>query len=254
MDKLIHGRSGDGRDAILKGSQYNWKPYTPFRKDYIWTAGICGDSRYGMQNHKRGGKYYYGGKKVAWYASGDVVDFEVDIIAHHNGYFMFYLCDLDKCGTPDIEAKCFSEGHCRMLRRAWDGSCQSGNDLKCGPIDERYPGRFYLPCPQGPTDRRGEHLVGGKSGKMKYKIPDDVSCRNCVIQWYWVTGNYCNTQGYVEYFQGKNKPNWPKCPGQNWSLGGYNAKLAPCRGRNGPEQYWGCADVSIHRKQRPRYG
>lgn len=240
IDFAAHFSRGGGKQAVARASGNNWKPYEPLKRGYRWTTGVCGDKKYGRQDHKKGGKYYYDGKKVARWSPGSVVDFEVDIVVHHNGYFEFYLCNLDSCGTDDVEQKCFRNGHCVKLERAYDKSCERGYDRQCGPIDRQNKGRWYIPC-----NSRKEFLVGGRSGKMKYKIPSNFKCRNCVVQFYWVTGNFCNVPGYVEYFTGKNGPKWPKCRGQGNSRGGYNVKHGPCGGRRNPEEYWSCADVSI---------
>lgn len=247
QDKGAHFRWGTGRSKILE--TMGFRPYEPFLKEYKWTSGICGDSLRGPQDHKFGGKYYYpawDAKRVAFYHPGQVVDFEIDLVIHHNGFFQFYLCDLDACGKKDIEASCFWNDHCRLLERAPTESCESSKDLRCGPIDPKYPSRWYLPCHFGPDSPAGEELLGGKMGTMKYRIPDDITCKHCVVQWYYHTGNFCNAEGYVEYFRSKNGPKWPKCKGQGGSFGGYNATHQACGGWVGPEEYFGCADVSIY--------
>ena len=244
IDYCSHCLRGGGKKKVLSASGGYWKPYEPLKRGYRWTTGVCGDPLYGRQEHKQGGKYYYDGKTVASFQPGQVVDFEMDVVTHHNGYVEFYICNLDSCGTKDIEAKCFRNGHCKKLERAWVPKCQGGYDRMCGPIDPKYPGRYYLPCDYG----RGEFLVGGKrSGRMKYKIPN-IRCKRCVIQFYWMTGNFCNDRGYTEYFEGPHGPKWPKCRGQGNSRGGYNKLHGPCKGRKNPEEYWSCADVSVGHK------
>lgn len=236
IDYCVDGRRSGGIEKVLAASGHNWKPYTPLKQRYRWTAGVCGDTRSERQDHKVGGKYYYE-KVVARYSSGQVVDFQVNMVTPHTGYFEFYLCDLDKCKTNDIEEKCFAQGYCQQLKRVPVSVCESGSDNRCGPIDSKYPGRWYItPCTADEN-----FPLGGQDGTMQYKIPN-IRCKKCVVQWYYITAFECNPPGYIEYFESKRDP---KCPRDRISSGWHDKELTSCGGKESPEEYWGCADISI---------
>lgn len=168
---------------------------------------------------------------VAHYISGQEVDFQVKITAHHNGHILFHLCDLDSCGTKDIDGKCFQQGNCYELKRVLNSACESSdvdtNDT-CGPIDESYPNRWYLPCHNRLTD----DLYGGSDGSMRYKLPDGISCEHCVLQWQWWSANACHAPGVAEYYE-KYKP---------FACNVHVPNLGSC---DIPEEFAGCADVKI---------
>ncbi len=228
---------GAGLHSQMKAAgRRGWTLYEPLKRNFRFRAGVCGDLLWGRE-HLRGGKYYNGGKIFKTYRQGQVVSFDVAVTTHHNGFFVFYMCDVGKCGG-EIGAKCFRRGHCHLLRRAWDRRCESRRDRGCAPIDPKYPWRWYLPCPSGKTD-----LYGG--GKMLYQLPKNLHCEHCVLQWYWASANTCNPPGLVKYFKGNRAPNWGKCKGQGDAVGGWRRWETPCGGRRFTEEYYQCADVKI---------
>lgn len=194
---------------------------------------------------RQGGEFYYPPEdpfRTKTFEQGEVIDIEINVVSHHNGYFEFYICNLDTCSTDDISTQCFHSGHCEKLLRA-PSYCDSGDSQDCGPIDPNNPGRWYLPCGLFP---KGQSLYGGKEkGSMKYQLPADLVCDHCVVQWYWTAANTCNPPGVVEYFESENAPRWPPCQGQGGAIGGYTAVQAPCHGDKFPEEYWQCSDIRI---------
>lgn len=176
---------------------------------------------------------------VAEYRSGQEIDFSIKITAHHNGYMLFHLCDLDSCGTRDIDQSCFKMRKCYQLERVQKPECEH-KDIdthdKCGPLDPSYPKRWYLPCPKKRTNPVLDHMYGGNDGTMRYKLPNGVTCEHCVVQWQWWSANACNAPGVVEYFA---KFNPFKCPG---GVRVHNALMRPC---DVPEEFAACADVKV---------
>eukprot|EP00737_Agarophyton_chilense_P003694 gb/GEZJ01004393.1/.p1 GENE.gb/GEZJ01004393.1/~~gb/GEZJ01004393.1/.p1 ORF type:complete len:425 (+),score=29.04 gb/GEZJ01004393.1/:1004-2278(+) len=229
---------GSGFKSVKNAAGHNWTPYEPLSPFYKWRSGVCGDNLYGAQDHLRGGKYYWDAKRVRTYEQGSIVFFESEIITHHNGYYEFYICDIDKCGD-DISPRCFREGHCTRLIRA-KGPCDSGDHPDCGPIDRNNPGRWYLPCVH-----KEPAMVGGVSRSMAYVLPPWVVCDHCVIQWYWTAANTCNPPGVAEYFTGPDAPRWRPCRGQGGAIGGWAGSKGTCGGADFPEEYWQCSDVRI---------
>lgn len=231
-------RPGAGYESIKRDAGYYWTPYEPLNPGFRWRCGVCGDELYGAQHHLLGGKYYGDGRRVRTYEQGSIVFFESEIVTHHNGFYEFYICDIDRCGN-DISTRCFEHGHCTRLLRA-RGPCDSGNHPHCGPIDRNYPGRWYLPC--GGTE---PHLLGGRQLSLAYLLPPWLTCEHCVIQWYWTAANTCNPPGVREYFTGPDAPRWGDCGGQGGARGGWSSNKGLCGGEQFPEEYWQCSDVRI---------
>lgn len=226
-----------------------WKVYEP-TKDFDGTAaraGLCGDPAT-RADHMIGGDFmpYDTVPIVEHYKTGAAVDFTAEIDTNHNGYFEFFLCNLDKCGTPDIDGKCFKGGHCYKLLRVPHKDCQDpdvNTNYECGPIDPAYLGRWYLPCRN--TGHVGVHVVGGDAGTMRYQLPPGVTCKHCVIQWYWATANSCAPRGFLAFFEAFNEPFGNQCESDGGGRGAYRPGMSECGGDFAPEEFWSCADVQI---------
>lgn len=243
-DDCPHCLNGGGKGTVMAEANNNWRPWEPlsktkpFRRD----AGLCGDPAKGPHDHMKGGKF--GPPKAypysAVYKAGQVVEFVVDVTTHHNGFFEFFICNVGDCGG-DISERCFKENKCRQLMRVKTPECESQNSMECGPVDEKHPGRWYMPCRKG--GHVGQHFMGGKF--MRYKIPDRFICQDCVMQWYWATANSCNPPGFIEYFQRFPMAKWGRCPGDGGAFGARNPVLSKCGGPTFPEEFWMCADVRV---------
>ncbi|CDF37082.1 unnamed protein product [Chondrus crispus] len=182
---------------------------------------------------------------VSHYKTGGLVDFSVELDTNHNGYFDFFVCNLDKCGS-DISGKCFTEGHCQKLLRVKHKDCEDPSvdtNYECGPIDPVYPGRWYVPCRN--TGHVGVHIVGGASGTMRYQLPAGLSCEHCVIQWYWATANSCAPRGFLDYFETFNNPFGTTCESDGGGKGAHRKGMSECGGDSAPEEFWNCSDVQI---------
>ena len=156
------------------------------------------------------------------------------------------MCNLDECGTSDLDGKCFKNGHCVKLNRLPNSDCEDPNldtQQECGPIDDAYPGRFYVPCRK--TDHVGVHIVGGEKGTMRYQLPRGLKCDHCVVQWYWASANSCAPRGFLEYFKNYKDPFGETCPSDGGALGARNPTMSECGGDRVPEEFWSCSDVQI---------
>lgn len=246
-DKSLSPRGAGGKSQVIAGKN-NWMPFEPQDPDFVWRAGVCGDLRDPNNpqkgDHMRGGKYYYPPNKpyiIHTFRPGEILDATVKITGHHNGFLEFHLCDVQKCGG-EISEECFRKGHCRQLLRALTPECQSGKSLLCGPRDEKYPGRWYLPCTSNTMSHRWDHFG---PGTMQYIIPRDFQCDHCVLHWFWSTANTCNPPGVIDYFDGPNKPNWGDCKGESGAVGGVARQQRPCGGPKFAEEYMQCADIAV---------
>ncbi|PXF43927.1 hypothetical protein BWQ96_06296 [Gracilariopsis chorda] len=252
MDLKAHFPAGDKNDAPgaaarsqLRASANNWVPFDPLNPNFRWRAGVCGDPKRGEQQHMRGGRFYFGAQITRTYKQGELIPIEVNVVAHHNGFFQFHICDVAKCGG-EISEQCFRDRHCYALKRAPNAACDSGFDKQCAPIDPNFPYRWYLPCatkPENSQERMG-------MDKMLWQLPDNLSCDHCVLQWFWSAANTCNPPGVIAFYDGPNRPrNWGNCFGQSGARGGVTRVQRNCSPRRNPEEYYQCADVRILSRQ-----
>mmetsp|Transcript_3254 Transcript_3254/g.5333 ORF Transcript_3254/g.5333 Transcript_3254/m.5333 type:complete len:466 (+) Transcript_3254:160-1557(+) len=109
--------------------------------------------------------------------AGSVFELSVHITAHHMGHFEFAICDQHVSGDLEDPQACFDA---RKLHRADPPADCVPNDARgdCQPIQVEYPERWYLP------PAAGTHT-------MRFKIPSDLSCTSCTLQWRWWTANSC---------------------------------------------------------------
>lgn len=182
--------------------------------------GLCGDPA-GSTDHMLGGSIYgspVGGDVQATYTSGQSIDINVIITAHHMGWWQVYLCDKGDALTQDCLNK-------RMLLR-------DPNDPSISPVDASFPGRYYMvPTCYG---------AAAMNQTARYKLPAGLTCTNCVLQWYWVTANTCHGGGYT----GVTFPAASgSCAGDAW-LPRANSACVDNPSMY-PEEFWNCADVRI---------
>lgn len=183
--------------------------------------GLCGDPANAEQKHMFGGANYMGGAPYSTtYQQGGTIEITVRITAHHKGWFEFYICDNDEGGA--ITTDCL-----KQLER-------DENDPSDSPIDPQYPGRYYCP----PTCHPEYESSGTMT--MRYKLPTDLSCEHCVLQWWWVSGNTCHGGGYEDptIFPDISED----CPASGW-LPRENSKCEDTG--QYPEEFWNCADITI---------
>lgn len=263
VDRFSHFPSGvkTGEEGIGLRSQRaevaktktGWLPYNPYDPSFRLRAGLCGDTVDGRE-HRRDGIYYDGGRIAATFRAGGVLEAKTAVTAHHNGFMELHLCDVAKCGG-EINRRCFLEGHCVPLERAGNDRCENRDQLDCAPKDPLYPSRWYLPCAsngkasQGTNGKR--YVLYGDNGSMRYRLPDNIKCEHCVVQWYWTAGNTCNPPGVREFFTGDRGPRrWGTCEGQAGASGGFVDRDTPCHGFDDkvPEEYYQCSDVRILEK------
>ncbi|XP_046834456.1 uncharacterized protein LOC124431076 [Vespa crabro] len=146
-------------------------------------CGICGDpwDSSTPRLHETGGKYG-NGVIVRRYRTGSVIPVRVELTANHFGYFEFRTCPMiyrDKEVTQECLDKYLLRG-------------------------ENLTARYY----PGP---------GNKVFEGYYKLPEGLTCRQCVFQWRYIAGN-----------------NWGDCGNGTGAIG--------C----GPqEEFRACADIAI---------
>lgn len=159
-------------------------------------CGVCGDAWDSPKPrpHELGGRFGKG-VIVRRYAPRDVIVIKVELTANHQGFFEFRVCD----DAKNTEQECLDKSVLHLEGR-----------------DET---RYY------PRE-------GNKVYEMKYRLPDNVECSHCVLQWKYIAGN-----------------NWGTCANGTGAVG--------C----GPqEEFRACADIAIEdrfttttKRPRPTY-
>lgn len=184
------------------------------------------------------------------YIAGGILDVEVIVKAHHKGYMEMRLCT----NPDDLTQDCFNE---HLLIR---DSVTEAEDP--APVDGAHPGRWYIPPPDANWPASSDAQPGSnscgraKTGKRylwKVRIPADVECEHCVLQWFWVTANSCQPVGLAEYYERSSTQNWieAKFGGsvQPWFASGLDSCSAavsdPKTNGNGAEKFWNCGDIRI---------
>lgn len=246
-DKSLSPGSGV-RSQRRAAGRSGWTLFAPLSRQFVWRSGVCGDPLR-LRAHVSGGRFYNGGRPVATFRQGGILRPTVSIVAHHNGFFQFFLCDVARCTGPDISKRCMQTlGACHALRRVGTASCLTGGSasMRCGPVHTQYPTRWYLPCTTLPLGQTSTfEQFGGSDGTLVYRLPRFVTCTHCVVVWYWAAANACNAPGLVQYFNGTDRPRWGSCRGQGGAVGGIARWLPTCGGPHFPEEYVQCADIEI---------
>ncbi|XP_076281956.1 uncharacterized protein LOC143209750 [Lasioglossum baleicum] len=146
-------------------------------------CGICGDAwdMPAPRPHETGGKY---GNSVIVrkYRTGSVIPVKVELTANHHGYFEFRTCAMTHKGK-EVDQECLDKYSLRM---------ENGSSR-------------YFPGP------------GNKIFEAFYKLPDDLTCAQCVFQWRYIAGN-----------------NWGDCGNGTGAVG--------CGHQ---EEFRSCADITI---------
>ncbi len=161
-----------GSAANVKKHDVNghvWIRNFPETEESVVRHGLCGDKP-GESKYLKGGKIYGnppGGDIQATYTSGQSIDINVIVTAHHMGWWQFYLCDKG----DELSQTCLNK---HMLLR-------DPNDPSISPVDHNFPGRYYMiPTCYG---------AAAYDQTVRYKLPAGLTCPHCVLQWYWVTAN-----------------------------------------------------------------
>jgi len=170
----------------------------------------------------------------ATYSSGQVVDFDVDMTAHHKGHFVLKACVVPP-GQRATQA-CFDRNPLRFI---------SGHGANPHP---NYPDRAYLPPANPPAASNGAHPLfpaptGRWSYRYKFQLPPGLSGDLVLLQWHYIASNSCLPPGYNTYNwpAGWNPGNLPVCV--DIPLYGSDSNGFVQAGR--PEQFWNCAEVRI---------
>lgn len=197
-------------------------------------AGICGDGG----QWPAGSDYldaFSGAQRT--FTAGSLVEIDIRLTAHHRGHFELRICDQRLSNSTTNSMACLQTW---VLNRARPEEVYSNctvNDIRgdCQPIDENYPGRWYLP-PPGQTPF-------GSDYKMHFRIPAGLQCSVCTLQWQWLTANSCiPASGYGCYFSKMVSLGWNAASWCGSHCG--TCPEAPVQANCG-EQFRNCADIKV---------
>lgn len=152
-------------------------------------CGICGDAYNGPRDHEYpDGKFTKPLRITGSYASGGIIFATIELTTVHMGYFMFRLCP-ETSELHEVTQECLDRRVLMIL------SSNSVSD------------RFYI-----------REVKVASNYSLPLRLPADVTCRRCVLQWTYTTGN-----------------TWGSCANGESSTG--------C----GPQEtFRGCSDVMVY--------
>ncbi|CAN0216028.1 unnamed protein product, partial [Ascophyllum nodosum] len=199
--------------------------------------GVCGDPE---QNDEESSNVYSTPNSnwpvIDSFESGQIIEISIDMAVYHRGHAEFLICNTADMADPEgvVTQECLNE---HPLTRASD-------DGGASPIDPSFPGRYYI----DPECRAGETFqdmpAGAPSGyniRMRYVLPD-IECAHCVMQMVYYTGNSCKHVGYDEF----EPESWPSdCAPNKSDWIELDRKICGEDQDTYPEEFWGCADISI---------
>lgn len=156
-------------------------------------CGICGDSWSDFpRDHEAPLGKFATGTIVRNYDTGSWVPVIVDITTNHGGYFIFKLCPNNDI-SQDPDQRCFDQ-HILQTGKNGEAELLVSEELS-GPVT------------------------------MYIKLPDGVTCDQCIIQWTWIAAN-----------------NWGSCHNGARGIG--------C----GPQEtFRSCADVSVLNRSQSKW-
>lgn len=167
------------------------------------------------------------------YAAGQVAEFELVITAHHMGHFEFSICDQRISSSLSDPTSCLQRWRLQRVDPSESYSDCKPNDARgdCQPVDPAHPERWYLP-------------PGGGRQSMRFRIPANLECAQCTLQWRWWSANSCvPKKGYGCFWDRLDAAGWTS---DNWH-GWYSGH--PCGSSPGSpgcgEQFANCVDISV---------
>jgi len=210
------------------------------------------------------------------YKAGEIAEFAVGIKVNHQGHYEFRICDRPITGAdkanPALAQACLNKN---LLMRATPAEIMAAypdfarcvlNDPRpdCQPFDPRHPERVYIPAPSALSKLGDKASWKNKDSSkrfqemselhvMHFKIPKDLQCNTCTLQWWWATAfQSCIPDGdYITYFDGPFKTAGWTNPGAWLSYWAHQSEIrrdgSPrrCRDNNLGEEWINCADISV---------
>lgn len=185
------------------------------------------------------------------FAAGGLLEVETIVTAHHKGYIELRICSR----PDDLTQDCFDE---HLLVRDDDSASTDP-----APVDANHPGRWYIPPPDFDWSPDSISIADSNSCsrtpppfvryRWSVRLPADLECEHCVVQFFWVTANSCNPAGLAEYFESSATQSWIASKFGGEASAWWKPLLASCptdvvdprTNNNGAEKFWNCADIEV---------
>ncbi|TRY68536.1 hypothetical protein TCAL_07254 [Tigriopus californicus] len=126
--------------------------------DHEGKCAICGDEWESEDRpHEVPGKYATGIIGRSYFEPGQVIETIIDVVANHKGYYYFKLC-VNNNPEKDPDQSCFDQHPLKF---------EDGSDIYVIPLDYD----------------KGARIIN------KVKLPEGITCWQCILQWTWIAGN-----------------------------------------------------------------
>jgi len=177
-----HMHSQLAEKSGVKGMKTKWKVQEPMEDPTQWAHDLCGNAKMDDTVKVEDSWKNWAGAPVATYKQGGEISFTVVITAEHGGRHEFRLCPKQvsgKLGSIAENAKCIDSyligSACTPTKEC---GCYSDKCSKTNPHRD----------PKDPLYSHGHprFLVQG-SHVFKFKLPKDVHCDQCTVQWFWMS-------------------------------------------------------------------
>ncbi|KAL5019657.1 hypothetical protein ScPMuIL_002549 [Solemya velum] len=162
-------------------------------------CGVCGDSwdTRRPRPNEAGGKYATGFIPRTYFAADRFIDVKLEVTSSIGGYFEFRLCPNNDVNKP-VTQGCLDRGLLKIKGHGY---------------------RYYIP----------RFPYGLCRHQLKLKIPRNMACSQCVLQWKWHGSHY-----------------WGPCHyGLRYGFGYEFDDDDYYTGCGAQEEYYNCADIRI---------
>ena len=227
-------------EALLRANAHGYIKFPPLRGGAFnnevnaWCPhcgngrSVCGDGGEWGPNVDMLG--YMDGPQTT-FAPGDIVEMEVDIVAHHQGHFELGICREHLSHSTENPQACVDE--LKLKRVPPPGDCVP-NDARgdCQPMLESQQERWYLSPGEG-------------TKKMHFQIPENLLCEACTLQWRWWTGVDGPNPGYGCYYQRMRELGWAAKDWCHEQCGECDEAAQHAEPKREPEEFRNCADIAV---------
>ncbi len=136
-------------------------------------CGICGDAfDQDPRDHEPGGKYA-SGIISKMYTQGEQIDITVTITANHYGYFEFRLCENNEINKT-VSQECFDKNLLEVVNNNQETLSEEQLKILDSSLNKF---KYFLP------NKKTQNFTA------KVKLPNDLTCKSCVLQWKYHSGN-----------------------------------------------------------------
>ena len=122
------------------------------------------------------------------YGKGALIEIKVQVTAYHGGKFEFKVQKLDNTGSLDPTEDAWSVLD-PLAVASFSPACAGCSPESCTPTATEDGTCVQIPLTH----------PGGDCGyncnepySIKLRLPSDLTCDHCVLQWHWTSANSCD--------------------------------------------------------------